>query len=33
MALLKALDDTSFTFKTFKKVIYEGNTAISCKLV
>ena len=33
MALLKALDNARFTFKTFKKVVYEDNTTISRKLV
>ena len=33
MALLKALDDARFTFETFKEVVYEGDTTISCKLV
>ena len=31
VALLKALDDAGFTFKTFEEVVYEGDTAISCK--
>ena len=33
MALLKALNDARFTFKTFKEVVYEGDTTISRKLV
>ena len=33
MALLKALNDARFTFETFKKVVYEGDIAISRKLV
>ena len=33
IALLKALNNARFIFKTFKKVIYKGNTTISCKLV
>ena len=33
MALLKALNDARFTFKTFKKVVYKGDTTISYKLV
>ena len=33
MALLKALDDAGFTFETFEEVVYEGDTAISRKLV
>ena len=33
MALLKALNDARFMFETFEKVVYEGDTAISCKLV
>ena len=33
MALLKALDNARFTFKTFKEVVYKGDTAISRKLV
>ena len=33
MALLKALNDARFIFKTFEKVVYKGDTAISYKLV
>ena len=33
VALLKALDDAGFTFETFEEVVYEGDTAISRKLV
>ena len=33
MALLKALNNARFTFETFEKVVYKGDTTISRKLV